>query len=302
MSEYRIVTDGCCDLDQETVERYKLHVIPFYISFDEEHYFLENQDISLAEIYDRMVRYPDVYPRTSLPSIQNYIDEFQPYLDAGQALIYICFNSIMSGAYNCACNARDMILEDNPEAQITVIDSRAATVTQGLLVLEALKAQEEGVSYPDCVDLIEKMKLTNRIFYTVGDVEYLKHGGRIGKLAGMAATTLSLKPLITVDKGEILPSGIGRSRKKTLAKTFTLLEDYFKKNGERIEDYSFCVGYGYDLKEARDYFDKAARFLEERSSVKKEDIMMLRIGPAVSIHNGPYALGIGCVKKHDRII
>ncbi len=299
--EYRIITDGCCDLDPETVKRYDLHVIPFYISFDEENYFLENHEITLDEIYERMVKNPDVYPKTSLPSIQNYIDEFEPYVSGGIPLIYIAFNSIMSGAYNCACNARDMILEDHPEAKLTVIDSCAVTVTQGLLVLEALKAQQSGASYEECIDLIDRMKMTNRIFYTVGDVEYLKHGGRIGKLAGMAATTLSLKPLITVDKGEILPSGIGRSRKKTLNKTFVLLEEYFKNNGDSLDDYAFCVGYGYDLEEAKQYLEKAGDFLEARSNIKREDILSLRIGPAVSIHNGPYALGIGCIKRYDRI-
>ena len=72
------------------------------------------------------------------------------------------------------------------------------------------------------LEILERMKLTNFIFFTVGNTDYLKHGGRIGKLAGIASSALSLKPLITLERGVIEASGIGRSRKKTVAKTMAI--------------------------------------------------------------------------------
>ena len=84
-----------------------------------------------------------------------------------------------------------------------MINSEAGTVSQGLMVIEAGRMCQNGVPYEQCVDILEKMKKTNRIFFTVGNTDYLKHGGRIGKLAGIASSALSLKPLITLVNGEI---------------------------------------------------------------------------------------------------
>ena len=110
------------------------------------------------------------------------------------------------------------------------------------MVIEAGRMCQNGVPYEQCVDILEKMKKTKRIFFTVGNTDYLKHGGRIGKLAGIASSALSLKPLITLVNGEIEASGIGRSRKKTVAKTIALMDDYFKETGDAMEDYSFRNG------------------------------------------------------------
>ena len=117
---YKIISDGCCDLTKEVIEQYNLHIIPFYISFDEETYYKEIEEIGIREVYERMVRNPDVYPKTSLPSVQNYIDVFTQYAKAGTSVICICFTPALSGSYNCACNAKEIVCEDYPDAKITV--------------------------------------------------------------------------------------------------------------------------------------------------------------------------------------
>lgn len=298
--EYTIISDGCCDLEKETIERYDLHIIPFYISFDEEHYYKEIQEIGIREVYERMVAQPDVYPKTSLPSLQDYIDAFTRYAKAGVPTICICFTPSLSGSYNCACNARDIVLEEYPEAQLCVINSQAATVSQRLMVIEAARMREDGISYERCVDILEQMKRTNRIFFTVGNTDYLKHGGRIGKLAGLASSALALKPLITLADGAIDSSGIGRSRKKTVAKTIALLDDYFKETGDAMEDYAFCVGFGYDIEEGQKYYDTLSAHIRAESVV--QEVGISQIGATIAVHTGPYAIGVGCVKKYESFL
>ena len=85
---------------------------------------------------------------------------------------------------------------------------------QGLYVLEAVRMQESGAEYQETIDRMEEIKSTGRIFFTVGNMEYLQHGGRIGKVAGIAGSVLGIRPIITLKQGEIFPSGIARSRKK----------------------------------------------------------------------------------------
>lgn len=293
--KYAIISDGCCDLTRDTAEKYKIRVIPFYISFDGENYHRELVDIGIREVYERMVKNPDVYPKTSLPSVQNYIDVFLEYVEKEIPLICICFTPALSGSYGSACNARDIVLEDYPDAKIAVINSECATVTQALFVLEAAKMRNEGIEFNQCVQILEDMKETNHIFFTIGDTSYLKHGGRIGKLAGVAASALSLKPLITLEKGVIESSGIGRSRKKTVQKTLDLLKEYFKKTGENPKEYIYAVGFGYDEKEGHQFFEKAKDVIHEL--VPDVTVPLIQIGATIACHTGPYAIGVGILRK-----
>ncbi len=295
--EYKIISDGCCDLTQDVIDQYNLRVVPFYISFDLEHYDRELVDIGIREVYSRMVGNKDVFPKTSLPSMQDYIDVFTEYVIEGKAVICLCFTPSLSGSYNCAVNAAEIVLEDYPDGKISVINTEAGTVSQGLMVIEAGKMQQAGVPYEKCVEALEEMKLTNHIFFTVGDISYLQQGGRIGKLAGMAVSALSLKPLITLERGVIEPSGIGRSRKKTMAKTIELMKNYFKTTGEKPEDYEYAVGFGYDEKEGQTFYEKVKEVVEEIAPGKI--VRLVQIGATIAVHTGPHAIGIGCVKKWE---
>ncbi|MDO4976049.1 MAG: DegV family protein [Eubacteriales bacterium] len=298
--KYQIISDGCCDLTQDIIDQYQLRIIPFYVSFDAENYYKEIEEIGIRQVYQRMVEEPDVYPKTSLPSMQDYIDAFEEYHEQGMAVLCICFTPALSGSYNCACNARDIVLDDYPDAQITVINSEAATVSQALMVIEAGKLQQKGVSYEECVRILEDMKKTNRIFFTVGNTDYLQHGGRIGRLAGVASSALSLKPLITLIDGEITPSGIGRSRKKTMNKVIELMQNHFKDSGEDPKKYEFAVGFGYDVEEGSAFYEKVkAEIIEHGWS---DHVLKTQIGATIAVHTGPHAIGIGIIKKGEEYL
>lgn len=295
--DYKIISDGCCDLSRDIIDQYELHIVPFCISFDEENYYKEIEEIGIREVYDRMVDNPDVYPKTSLPSVQDYIDVFTEYASQNIPVICICFTPSLSGSYNSACNAKEIVCEDYPGAKIEVINSQAATVSQGLMVIEAGRMCQDGVPYEECVKILEKMKKTNRIFFTVGNVDYLKHGGRIGKLAGLATSALALKPLITLVDGAIESSGIGRSRKKTVAKTIELLDGYFEETGDSMSDYAFAVGYGYDVDEGKKFHQKVTEHIREKAGAIP--VSFIQIGATIAVHTGPYAIGIGSVKRYE---
>ena len=295
--DYKIISDGCCDLTEDVIRQYDFHIVPFYISFDEEHYYKEIEDIGIRDVYQRMViDQPDVYPKTSLPSLQDYISVFTSYVDQGMAVICLCFTPSLSGSYICAENAREIVCEQNPDAKISVINSEAGTVSQALMTIEAGKMRQAGIPYEQCVDILERMKLTNHIFFTVGDTDYLQHGGRIGKLAGIASSALSLKPLITLERGVIEASGIGRSRKKTVKKTMELAENYFKNTGEDMRDYYFAVGFGFDVEEGHAFYEAVKERFADRVC---GDIKLVQIGATIAVHTGPFAIGIGILKRYE---
>lgn len=294
--KYAIISDGSCDLPKELVEELGVTVVPFYVSFDDKTYLREMVDIPVRDFYQQMVDKEGVYPKSSMPSIQDYIDVFKPVVERGEAVICICITTKFSGSYQSAMNAKAMVQEDYPEAEITVINSMVNTVLQGIYVLEAVKLQKQGVSYEDAVKRLDEIKSTGRIFFTVGDFEYLRHGGRIGKLAGVAVSILGIKPLITLKNGEIYSSGITRSRKKSMTMVIDLLLDYLMENGKHIENYHICVGFGYDKAEAEMFRDKLVQTLTEKGFTVP-DIHVYQIGATIGVHTGPYPLGIGIIEK-----
>lgn len=297
MSEaFHIISDGSCDLPIELTKEKNIKVIPFYVSFDDEHYLKENVDIGIREFYQQMVDRKGVYPKSSMPSTQDYVDAFLIYAREGIPVICICITTKFSGSMQSAVNAREIVLEDYPKAQITIIDSTINTVLQGLYVLEAVKLRDEGTSYQDAVVRLEQIKSTGRIFFTVGDMEYLKHGGRIGKVAAVAGSVLGIRPVITLKNGEIYPSGIGRGRKRTTEKALELLADYIEKSGMSADCFSIAVGFGYDVEEGKEFRNHALDVLRSRGFDLKE-IPAYQIGATIGVHTGPYPLGFGVIEK-----
>ena len=296
--EYQVISDSSCDLEADLKEKYNIEVVPFFVSFEEEKYYKEIEEIAIRDVYDKMVSNPKKYPKTSLPSVQNYVDAFMPHIRAGRGVICVCITTSLSGSYNSAVNARDIICEDYPDAKIAVINSYGATVYQRLYVIEAAKMQQQGYSYEENVKILQgQMRDTARIFFTVGDLDYLQHGGRIGKLAGLAGSVLNLKPLITLEGGSIDSSGVARSRKKSMLKTIELLKSFFKEKGEKPEDYAFAVGFGYDRQEGVQYKEMVDEVLKEMGVEGGADLV--QIGATICVHTGPYAIGIGLVKRFE---
>lgn len=296
MSEmFHIISDGSCDLPEELAKERNISVVPFYVSFDDEHYLKENVEIGIRDFYQQMVDRKGVYPKSSMPSTQDYVEAFLPFVKERIPVICICITTKFSGSMQSALNARNIVMEDYPDAEITVLDSCVNTVLQGQFVLEAAALRDSGMGYRETIARLEEIKSTGRIFFTVGDMEYLKHGGRIGKVAAVAGSVLGVRPVITLREGEIFPSGIGRGRKRTTEKALELLADYLEK-GKGIDSYSIVVGFGYNYQEAVSFRDHTLEALREKGYDIKE-IPIFQIGATISVHTGPYALGYGIIEK-----
>ncbi len=297
MSEaFHIISDGSCDLPVQLTGEKGITVVPFYVSFDDTNYLRENVDIGIRDFYQQMVDRKGVYPKSSMPSTQDYVDVFRPFAKQGMPVICICITTKFSGSMQSAVAARELVLEEYPRAEITVIDSCINTVLQGLYVLEAVKLRDAGTGYQEAVARLEQIKSTGRIFFTVGDMEYLKHGGRIGKVAAVAGSVLGIRPVITLKNGEIYPSGIGRGRKRTTEKSLELLINYIKDSGKEADAFSIAVGFGYDIEEGTAFRDHALEVLRGKGLDVKE-IPTYQIGATIGVHTGPYPLGFGVIEK-----
>ncbi len=143
---------------------------------------------------------------------------------------------------------------------------------------------------------LEEIKGSGRIFFTVGNMEYLQHGGRIGKVAALAGSILGIRPIITLKQGEIFPSGIGRGRKRSTEKALELLLEYLRDSGKGIDSFRICVGYGYDVEEGAAFRDHALEVLRSKGYSIRE-MGLYQIGATIGVHTGPYPLGFGIIEK-----
>lgn len=295
---YQIITDGSCDLGQEIPQKTGIKVVPFYVTFDGENYKKEIEEISVRDFYQAMVDHPDQFPKSSLPSVQDFVESFTPYAKEGTDIICLCITTKFSGSYNSAKTAADLLAEAYPNVKIQVVDTMVNTVLQGLLVLETVRMQRAGLSFQETLEGIERVKSTGRIIFTVGNYEYLIHGGRIGKVMGTAASTLGIKPLIMLREGEIFPTGISRTRKNAMKRLIEQTREHFSKIGESPDNYQIAVGYGYDYQEAVSFRDELLASLKTYSKYEKVDIF--QIGATIGVHTGPFPIGLGLIRKYEK--
>ncbi len=294
---FQIVCDGSIDLGNEITREKGIRVVPFYVSFDGEHYEKEGEELGVHNFYRRMEEEPQVYPRTSLPSVQDYADAFQPILEEGQDALCICLASELSGSYNSAMTAADLMKEKYPDRQIRVVDSTLVTVLEGMLALEAVRMRDAGLSLEQAVPQLEKLKKSGRIFFTIGTMDYLVHGGRVGKLIGLAASTLHLRPLILWKDNELSSYGVSRSRAGSMKKVMEAAKGYLQKLGGPLSRYQIVVGYGVDPEEGVSFRNRLAGMLKDLGEAA--EIRVYQIGATIGVHTGPRPIGIGILEKFE---
>lgn len=291
---FKIISDSACDLSNEYVEQHDITIVPFYISFNASDYLKDGIDISRDSFYDKLVN-DGAFPKTSLPSVDDYISVFMPYVESNTPIICVCISTVLSGSFNSASTARDIILEDYPDARITVINSGQNTASQALFVNELVRMNEDGKDYDFAVSKLPALCENGMIYFTVGSLDYLRKGGRIGKLATMATGKLGIKPIIILRNGELNIGGVGRNRSKLLKSIIGQVGTLMSKDENTPDMFNINVGIGYDKEEAAAFISN----VEIELNKKPIPELTVLIGPTSACHTGPHALGIAVIKKYE---
>ena len=293
--DFRVMSDSSCDISQEQEKTYGINLISYYVSFDGVNYQKDRAEISAEDFYREMAENPGVYPKTSMPTQVDFYEAFLPYAEKGEKVIYLNLTSKFSSSFQSARLAAEALMEDYPDCKIAVIDSFSATVQEGLLVTEAARMAQDGISFEEAVERLEELKMTSRIFFTTGDLSYLQKGGRIGKVLTQAASMLKIKPIIHLYEGELQAAGIARARKKSIAKFMEDAKSFFAD--KNINDYRICTGKGHDQEEY-DAFHKDVE-AEMKALGFTGEVESYQIGCTIGVHTGPTPIGIACIRKYD---
>lgn len=292
---YKIVSDSACDLSKEYLEKHDVTIVPLSVSFDGEIYYRDGVDITRDQCYQKMVDDPKLFPKTSLPSVESYADVFRSFVEQGFTVVCFTITTLFSGSYNSAMNAKSLVEEDYPDANICVIDSKQNTVTQALLIDQFVKMLEDGLSFEQAMSKLDALMASARIFFTVGSLDYLKMGGRIGKVATAATGKLGVKPVIIMKDGDIGLGGIGRNRNKLKNSVLQVAKKYLDENGK--DNFIVSVGYGYDKEEGFQFMKE----VESTLDVKLDSETNVAIGIVSAVHTGPYPIGLGVIRKYETL-
>lgn len=293
MNNYMIFSDSSCDLPKELLKKHNITLIPFYITFDQENYYKENIEISNHEFYEKL-QSENIFPKTSLPSVHDYMSHFEEALTNGMDVLCVCLTHKFSGSYQSAVNAKSMLEEKYNTSKIHIIDSIQATAGQGLVLLQCSYMKQAGLSIEDNVNQINQLKNTARIMFTVDTLEYLKKSGRIGKVTSLAGTMLNLKPLIQLKDTELIPYSNVRGRKKSLEKVLDMVSEYFKETNELYENYDFCLANATTLEEINLFKPRVESIIG-----KEITYPIFQIGVTIGTNTGPGAIGVCFIKKFD---
>ncbi|WP_303251259.1 DegV family protein [uncultured Senegalimassilia sp.] len=283
---FELVTDSCCNLAEETIDRYGLHVLPltFMADGDDTAYqsYLKGEKTDLSQFY-KMMRDGKVF-RTSLPNLSDTEALFRSLLDAGRDVLYLGFSSGLSGTYEATELLAKQLRGEYPDRKIYTVDTLAASGGQGLLVWHACQHAEAGEGIDAVRDWVEGNKLRLAHWFTVDDLMFLWRGGRVSKTSAWAGTLLNIKPVLHVDdEGHLIPMEKVRGRKKSL----TALLNHMEKTGTQpLADQMVFITHGDCLEEAQ-WLEQQIR---ERFGVR--DIVVNCIDPVIGAHSGPGTMAL----------
>ncbi len=294
MKDYQIFSDSSCDLPNELLAANDITLVPFYITFDTENYYKENIEITNQKFYDTLMN-KKVFPKTSLPSVVDYMNHFEVAINAGKDVLCLCLTEKFSGSYQSAVNAKSLLEEKYSDAKIYIVDSIQATAGQGIELLQLAYMKRDGYSIEEAIAKIDEIKETARIMFTVDTLEYLTKGGRVGKAASLAGTMLNLKPMIQLKDSELIPYSNVRGRKKSLLKIIAMVEEYFVENKENYDDYDFCMANATTMDDTLYVKD----LLEELIG-RKISYPIFQIGVTIGTYTGPGAVGVCFIKKYNK--
>lgn len=267
----RIITESSSDITQELANSLDIQVLPIHLHIGEEDY-IDGINLTKDRFYELMIE-EDVLPKTS--QITPY--EYEQAINNEDDCLIITIASELSGCYRNACFASEGM------KNVRVIDSRSACLGQYVLVMRAVQLRDQGKSLDEITSILEKEKNNIRIIALMNTLEYLKKGGRISSVAYAAGALLGIKPVISIENGQIVVLGKARGSKSGNNMLMTQVE----KNGGINFDYPIALGYSGMSQTKLDKYIKDSSSLYEG---KTDNLPIVQIGPTIGTYAGEDAV------------
>ncbi|MFZ3590392.1 DegV family protein [Bacillus sp. DJP31] len=276
-----VVTDSTAYISKELREELNIHMLPLNVVFGNESY-QEELELTTEAFYEE-VKGGRALPKTSQPAIGMFVELFEKLSKDYDAVISIHLSSGISGTYQGAVSAGEMV----EGIEVLPFDSEISCMPQGFYVLEAAKLAQEGKGPSEIMDRLVEMKKSLRAYFMVDDLDHLQRGGRLSSAQAFVGSLLQVKPLLHFVDKKIVPFEKIRTRKKAIKRIFEL----FKKDANHGTLVKAVVIHANRLEEANEL--KADLEIEYPNA----EVMVSHFGPVIGTHLGEGAIGLGWYKK-----
>ena len=279
---FAVLTDTSGNLPSSLVRERKLGVIPFPYFFEgKEHTCLDSESFSGDDFYARIKG--GLAVTTSQISPQQYSDFFRPYIESGEDVIFVAMSSGISGSCNSARIGAVMLLEEYPARRIEIIDTRGASLGEGIIALLAADYRDQGMATGEAAQLLNRHVEQMFNVFTVDDLMHLRRGGRLSNLAAIVGMVLNIKPILKGnEEGKIVAFAKVRGRKKSIE---TLAAQYDKLVAEPERQIVGIAQAG-----CRQDAELLASLLKKNHPPK--EILVVEYEPVTGSHVGPGALAL----------
>ncbi len=278
MEKIKILTDSCLDIPEELIQKNNIDILPVLINFGDESY-VDRDEIDLKTMLEKIDK-DEVLPTTAQIIPSRFEEYFRKAINEGYKVVAILMSSNMSGTYNSACIAKEMVESDD----ITIIDTQVITSAQGFFVLKACELRDKGLSPQEIKAEIEKMIPKMNASLCFESLENLVRGGRISKTAGVIGTALGLRVIVGFENGMMVAKDKVRGNKKVIKK---IISEYESSNADKNEPVMLIEIESPEIKgELKKYLDENnIKYIETTP------------GCAVGIHSGLGACGFFFLNK-----
>lgn len=277
LNKIALITDTTSDLSGDIIKKYNIKILPFRIIYKSREY-IDKLEISQEEVYRDLEK---EIPTSSMPSMDDMENLFNSLEEQGYShAIAVVLSTGLSGIYN----GLRIVSENHPNIKTFIYDSKSISVGEGIIVEECGKLIEEGQSFEAIVEEIPKIKSRMNLFFLIGTLEYLKKGGRIGKLSGTIGELLNIKPIVSIDNndGKYYTYDKVRGRKQSLSKIVDIAKGILQNKKCRL-----YVLHGDALEDSKKVFEEVARHPNVTSSTFGGGI-----SPVAGVHSGPGLVGL----------
>ncbi len=282
MKKFDLLVDSCCDLPFDYLKENNVELVSMIINLNYKEYV---DDLGKTFDYNWFMDQLKLgeMPSTSQINIGAYSEVFKKYINSEIPLLYVAFSSELSGSQRNAYSALRLLEEENESVNIKIIDSKAASLGEGLLVKEMIKQRADGKTIDEAINWLENNINRVHSWVTVNDLNHLERGGRISKTSAAIGSLVKIKPIINVDKnGKLVNVGKTRGRNKSLEK----IVSETKRTIENSEEQTLLVAYAGDLEAA----EHVKELIEKNIPIK--GIELLPMGPTIASHTGYGAIAI----------
>ncbi|MCR5210594.1 MAG: DegV family protein [Lachnospiraceae bacterium] len=284
-ADYEIITDSASNLTDDLLNEYNIRMISYVSTIDGEEFLCHERGRDYEEsgrkFYNAMRDGADVH--TSLINMGAFRDFFEPILREGKDILFISISGGLSGTIQAAGIAADDLMEEYPDRVIRCIDSRSASLGEGLMVMKMSRLRAAGATLDEAVRFYEENKMKMNHIFTVGDLKYLKKGGRISAAEAAIGNLLSIKPILKADdNGKIVMHDKIRLRKKALEYLINMTKERIVHPERQIIAICHC-----DAKQESEYI--ASRLSAE---LPVEDVIVRYYDLCTGSHVGPGTIAI----------